>query len=623
MYRDAKHVWFREILQNALDANSARRALDDPGYHSNLEISFLNGNTCVIRDNGIGMSRQHILRYLTTLGRSIWNSEDLLDGKPVSRETAFQAIGKFGIGFVAVFQDAKRIIVRTKFFRDIGESGWQVDFSGVEKPFLLEALETNIGTEVEIQLKEGIPPKAFLQLANDFFLYIDENVNISPNPNLPRHLGEVDVFPIKLARRIIMRDVISEEQIGPYRFRLRCIFCYDFKGKDKEDKLPDSRMVVTNSGVKVFEQISLILKPGKRYIYVLESENEKRYEHPDDSGLRHSCVIVDFQKGASPLLPSRLEIEIEQSFSEELLQIIHERFCDGLRSVVSELVNRNLNAKPKRKAILTTMSMPTVRKREHWYRQDPALDEFSGVKLINDTAIELYREYCPIWIQDREGNDRFESMAVVEQFPERVVVVESVTRSSLFKVYAKATNLNQWVIVEDHREFSLFRQAIVSSSDWKTFTSEKDLYSEGRRYFTEVTENPLVDILRADYALISDDIFGRTAFIVLPSTLPDSWKRGEAAASVRRDSFKSCPARVLVSVHHPLISAMSGFLEKVSESAPQKRRLKLLIDNLCDGVIEQDRVTVARGRWKSLNKELRDLLIQLPDISYESLVVRR
>src|SRR5882672_5494977 len=140
-------------MSNALDANSARRALDGPSYSSRLEITLHDSATCTIRDNGIGMSQQHILLYLTRLGRSIWNSEELTEGKAVSRDTALRAIGKFGIGFAAVFQDAERVIVRTRFFRDVGEIGWTVDFTSVEKPFLLEATESPIGTEVEVQLR--------------------------------------------------------------------------------------------------------------------------------------------------------------------------------------------------------------------------------------------------------------------------------------------------------------------------------------------------------------------------------------------------------------------------------------------------------------------------------------
>lgn len=46
--------------------------------------------------------------------------------------------------------------------------------------------------------------------------------------------------------------------------------------------------------------------------------------------------------------------------------------------------------------------------------------------------------------------------------------------------------------------------------------------------------------------------------------------------------------------------------------------LKLRLDNLCDGVLEQERTTVARERWRALETELRDPLGTLPQIKATS-----
>jgi predicted phosphodiesterase len=622
MYRDAKHVWFRELIQNALDANSARRSLDDEKYVSRLEITHENGNKCIIKDNGIGMSRQHILRYLTTLGRSIWSSEELYEGKPATREGAIQAIGKFGIGFAAVFQDASRVCVRTKFFRDVGEIGWLVEFSGVDKPFLLESAETLVGTEVEIILAEGLSARSFVEMASNFFLYIDENIVIKPDPVLPRSLMEAALVSSELATKAVLREHVSVQQIGAFRLTLRCLFCYDFKGRDKNERLPSSRLIVTNSGVRVFEQVSLILKPGKRYIWVTESEAGTRYEDPDDSGLKHYWVIVDFDKGASPILPSRLEIEIDPGFSRELLEIIHDQYSTGLRSVVEEISLRGSALKVKRKAILTAMTLSTLEPKSEWRDRHERRHAFSRVGAIDETVIQIYKAECPVWIKCADGSDRFEPIAALAERHGGVFVVENVEKSALFKVYARAAELAEWVVVDDHREFFLF-ETVVSGKEWKGFVSEKALYTEGRQVFAEAIERPLNSILRADYALISDDIFNVAGFIVLPASLPGTWRRGDASVSVRRDTSKSCPARVLVNERHPLIVAMDSYLGARSATSEQRLVLKLLLDNLCDGVVEQDRTTVARERLRSLQRDLRDLLGNLPELKYEDLVIRR
>jgi predicted MPP superfamily phosphohydrolase len=622
MYREAKHVWFREIVQNALDANSARRALEGNTYRSRLDLRLIDNNTCVIRDNGIGMSRQHILRYLTTLGRSIWSSDELTEGKIEQHKRTIDTIGKFGIGFAAVFQDATKVLVRTRFFREIGETGWLVEFAEVDEPFLLEAVNAEIGTEVEIKLKQALSPKAFTQIVNDYFIYLRENVTINPDPHLPNDLSDVALVPRALVSKCILREHTATEQIGAFSFNLRTIFCYDAKLRDKGEKLPERKIIVANSGVRVFEQESLLLKPGRQYVWATETESGRRYEDPNDGGLKHYWIVLDLDKGPSPILPSRLEIEIDQEFSSTLQEIIHQRFCKGLRSVIEEQAGGSASDKVKRRAMLTAMTFSTVEYRGYWRDRHENPAGFSRFDSIDESAIELYHEYCPIWIQSSDGSDEYKPAGELDFSEGGIFVVESVAKSSLFKVYARASNLHTWVIVEDHREFFLFKKA-CAGTNWRGFASEKSLYSEGRRVFAEAAESPITDILRGDYALIKDEIFDNSAFIVLPSNLPGAWKRGEAASSTRRDSMKSCPARVLVNFHHPLIQSIETFLGEKDAGADQRKTLKLLFENLCDGVVEQDRTTVARERWRMLGRELRELLGAFVDIKYETLVIRR
>lgn len=162
-YGGISNIWFRELLQNALDANSTRMALGSSNYISKIWIHHNGQNTCTIQDNGIGMSFQHIIRYLTTLGRSIWISDELENHG--QKQKSQQSIGKFGIGFASVFQDAERIFVRTRFFREIGEDGWEIDFTSVDQPFFVERHLFDIGTEVEVLLKNPLSAKDFTSTA--------------------------------------------------------------------------------------------------------------------------------------------------------------------------------------------------------------------------------------------------------------------------------------------------------------------------------------------------------------------------------------------------------------------------------------------------------------------------
>ena len=629
MYRDARHVWFRELLQNALDANSARRSLDVTGYVSRLDIELLGTSTCIIRDNGIGMSRQHILMYLTRLGRSIWNSEELTDGKQISRENALRAIGKFGIGFAAVFQDAERVIVRTRFFREIGEAGWLVDFSSVEKPFLIEgSADIPIGTEVEIQLKSdkerALSPATFSKVIREFFVYIDENIFITPKVNVARSLESVDLVDPGLRARLLSREFVSTEHVGPYGFRMRCMFGFELRQKEKNERPPASYLLVSNAGVRVFQQGSLLLKPGKQYILVEESDSGTKYEDLREHGIKHYWVIIDFEKGASPILPSRSEIEIDRELSKQILDLVHKRFCDSLWSVAEEIVDRTLEAGQRRKDLLSVLKFSTENYRAH-RRRRANFEQFCNVAAIEDTAVEIFVRHGSVRVQSADDAERCVPIQDLHKQEPGIFVSETVTKSPLFKVYAKAMKLHEWVVVDEDREYALFNKAI-GSVDWKGFALEKDVYAERLQVFDEIVDSPLAVLVRGDYAVISNEIFGDEAFIVLPMSIPGSWKRGEAATHVRREVMKTCPARVLINPRHKMYECLSNFAAKAeSEGAKSSlRELQLLLDNLSDGVIESERITVARERWRAIQRDLRILLGgKLPETSYGELVVRR
>src|SRR5581483_6249474 len=195
------------------------------------------------------------------------------------------------------FQDAERVIVRTRFFREIGEMGWLVEFSSVEKPFLLEAADVPVGTEIEVKLRGDkettLSPAKFIEAMKEFFLYIDETVRITPDPHIARTLTDAPLLERERQSRLLVRDQTTLEHVGPYASHLRCLFGFGFKKKAEDDRPPASFLLVSNAGVRVFEQKSLRLKPGKRYVLMNESNDGHMYEAPDQHGLEHYWVVVD------------------------------------------------------------------------------------------------------------------------------------------------------------------------------------------------------------------------------------------------------------------------------------------------------------------------------------------
>ncbi|AWZ05626.1 hypothetical protein DRB89_14235 [Streptomyces sp. ICC4] len=110
-------VYVRELLQNAVDAVTARHALE-PGAEIRIRLSAA-GNRVTIEDSGIGLTAAEAHSLLATIGRSSKRGDDGAGLNGHGLETTRQEfLGQFGIGLLACFVVARRIRVITRSARD-------------------------------------------------------------------------------------------------------------------------------------------------------------------------------------------------------------------------------------------------------------------------------------------------------------------------------------------------------------------------------------------------------------------------------------------------------------------------------------------------------------------------
>ncbi|MDR1896477.1 MAG: HSP90 family protein [Prevotellaceae bacterium] len=95
------NVFVRELLQNGIDAITARRSIDE-FFAGEINV-HANGNQIIFEDNGIGLSEDEIHRFLSVIGQSS-KRDDILEK---------DYIGKFGIGLLSCFVVSNEIIVET------------------------------------------------------------------------------------------------------------------------------------------------------------------------------------------------------------------------------------------------------------------------------------------------------------------------------------------------------------------------------------------------------------------------------------------------------------------------------------------------------------------------------
>lgn len=107
----------REVIQNARDAIAARRALTS-NYSGNIFIKISKKSdtqTFVeIRDDGIGMSERTMVSTLLDFGTSFWATDLVKTEFPGLRSSSFKPVGKYGIGFYALFMVATEVLVSSR-----------------------------------------------------------------------------------------------------------------------------------------------------------------------------------------------------------------------------------------------------------------------------------------------------------------------------------------------------------------------------------------------------------------------------------------------------------------------------------------------------------------------------
>jgi len=156
-----KEIFLRELISNGSDALDRLRFAaiqDDAVYagdsdlHIEIEIDEEAG-TLTVRDNGVGMDRDHVMDNIGTIAKS--GTKAFLDHLSGDQKTDAQLIGQFGVGFYSAFIVADKVTLLSRRAGDSAEDGvrWESDGGG---EYSIEAVEReNRGTEVILHLKEA------------------------------------------------------------------------------------------------------------------------------------------------------------------------------------------------------------------------------------------------------------------------------------------------------------------------------------------------------------------------------------------------------------------------------------------------------------------------------------
>ena len=156
----SRDIAIRELISNASDALNKMRfvSLTEEKYRDAgpFEI-ILEGKPeekqVILRDNGIGMTREELVTNLGTIAHS--GSKEYL--KSLSESTTekkadLSLIGKFGVGFYSAFMIASSVTVRSRSYQEETGHEWSSDGSGTFS--VSEVGEMPRGTEIVLHLKD-------------------------------------------------------------------------------------------------------------------------------------------------------------------------------------------------------------------------------------------------------------------------------------------------------------------------------------------------------------------------------------------------------------------------------------------------------------------------------------
>jgi molecular chaperone HtpG len=155
-----REIFLRELISNASDACDKLRfeALQDsslmggdPELKVEVEIDE-DAGTVIVRDNGIGMSREDVIENIGTIARS--GTKKFLETAADNKDFDANLIGQFGVGFYSSFIVADKVTLSTRPAGSKVADGvvWESDGSG-EYTLSQADLPTH-GTEIILHMRE-------------------------------------------------------------------------------------------------------------------------------------------------------------------------------------------------------------------------------------------------------------------------------------------------------------------------------------------------------------------------------------------------------------------------------------------------------------------------------------
>lgn len=154
-----REIALRELISNASDSLSKLRHLQlnhaELRDQAELQITLepnADGKVLVIRDNGVGLTREEMVANLGTIARS--GSREFIGQLQGAGKDGVSLIGQFGVGFYSAFMIADRVEVVSRGCHETTGWTWSSDGGGGYE--LAPAGDLPRGAEIRLHLKSDL-----------------------------------------------------------------------------------------------------------------------------------------------------------------------------------------------------------------------------------------------------------------------------------------------------------------------------------------------------------------------------------------------------------------------------------------------------------------------------------
>ena len=208
LYGDNPFIAIRELLQNAVDAVTVRRSMEDRNSDWGKIIIKSekrdSENWLIVEDTGIGMSPGVLTGPLIDFGNSFWRSSFAADEFPGLHAAGVTVTGRYGVGFFSIFMLGSRVRVTSKRYDKETDSARTLEFqNGLgSRPVLFNSTSNIVpidgGTRVEVCLEQDPGADGGLLRISRFeswqkLKYLVSS--IAPNLNVKLEIIEDDTEP--------------------------------------------------------------------------------------------------------------------------------------------------------------------------------------------------------------------------------------------------------------------------------------------------------------------------------------------------------------------------------------------------------------------------------------------